>query len=98
MPRNALSKFLAIPSFRWGIGKISISILLQVFDLLLGNFNGLRTEFLLAIHRIKHFVSQPKGKHFVLVLMEILSKFYNLFALSTPIATFNLTEHRSVYL
>lgn len=98
MPRNALSKFLAIPSFRWGIGKISISILLQVFDLLLGNFNGLRTEFLLAIHRIKHFVGQPKGKHFVLVLMEILSKLYNLFALSTPIATFNLTEHRSVYL
>ena len=55
------------------------SILLQLFDLLLGNFNGLRTEFLLAIYRIKHFVSQPEGQHFVLVLMEVLSKFSNLF-------------------
>ena len=40
---------------------MSISILLLFFDLFLGNFNGLRTEFLLAIHRIKHFVSQPEG-------------------------------------
>ena len=55
------------------------SILLQLFDLFLGNFNGLRTEFLLAIYRIKHFVSQPEGQHFVLVLMEVLSKFSNLF-------------------
>src|SRR5574344_119312 len=98
MPRNPLSKFLAIPSFRCGIGKMSISILLLVFDLFLGNFNGMGTEFLLAIHRIKHFVSQPEGQHFVLVLMEILCKFYNLLTFSTPIATFNLAEHRSINL
>ena len=55
------------------------SILLQLFDLFLGNFNGLRTEFLLAIYRIKHLVCQPEGQHFVLVLMEVLSKFSNLF-------------------
>src|SRR5574344_2132077 len=98
MPKKTLSKFLAIPSLRWGIGKMSISILILFCDLFLGNFNGLRTEFLLAIHRIKHFVSQQEGQHFVLVLMEILCKFYNLLTFSTPIATFNLAEHRSINL
>ena len=77
---------------------MSISILLLFFDLFLGNFNGLRTEFLLAIHRIKHFVSQPEGQHFVLVLMEVLCKFYNMLTFSTPVTAFYLAEDRGIYL
>ena len=77
---------------------MSISILLLFFDLFFGNFNGLRTEFLLAIYRIKHFVSQPEGQHFVLVLMKVFCKFSNLFTFSTPVATLNLAEHRGIYL
>lgn len=98
MPRNPLSKFLAIPSFRWGIGKISISILLQVFDLFLGNLNGLRTEFLLAIHCIKHFVSQLESQHFVLILTQVFCKFDDMLTLCPSVTAFNFTVHRGVNL
>ena len=55
--KENLVKVMSRPNLpMWYRKNVNLHIL-QCFYLFLGNFNGLRTEFLLAIHRIKHFVS-----------------------------------------
>ena len=46
---------------------------------------------------IDYFICEPQLQHLIFILMQQFCKFNHLLSLSPSVATFNFTEHGSVY-